>query len=58
MNNVRLEEMQKLLANTDKSITEISYMVGFSNINYMSKVFKGVFGLTPTQYRNRRVKNE
>ena len=55
INNVRLEEMQKLLTNTDISITEISYMVGFSNVNYMARVFKGVFGLTPSQYRKKSI---
>ncbi len=51
INNVRLEEAQKLLTNTDMSVTEISYTVGFSSVNYMSKVFKEIFGLTPSRYR-------
>lgn len=55
INNVRLEEMQKMLVHSDASITEISYMVGFSSVNYMSKVFKEAFGLTPSQYRKRSI---
>ena len=55
INNVRLEEMQKLLTNTDISITEISYMVGFSSASYVSKVFKEIFGVTPSQYRNKSI---
>ncbi len=51
INNVRLEEAQKLLTNTSMTVTEISYAVGFSSVNYMSKVFKEVFELTPSLYR-------
>ncbi len=59
INNVRLEKAQKLLIDTDMSITEISYSVGFSGVNYMSKVFKEVFGLTPIRYRkNNRIESK
>lgn len=54
--NVRLDEMQKLLINTDMSVTDISFELGFSSVNYMSKVFKDAFGITPSQYRRKNRK--
>lgn len=53
INKIRLVEAQKMLVNTDYSVTEISYRVGFSNIGYFSKVFTDVFKQTPSQYRRK-----
>ena len=32
------------------SVSEVMYMVGFSNSSYFSKCFQKVYGLTPTDY--------
>ena len=53
INRVRLEEAQKLLVNTECSVTEISFVVGFSNVSYFSKLFTDVFELTPSRYRKK-----
>ena len=53
INRIRLEEAQKMLVNTDYSVTEISYRAGFSNISYFSKIFTDVFEQTPRQYRRK-----
>lgn len=55
INRVRLEEAQKLLINSDFSVTEISFMVGFSTVNYFSKIFTEVFGMTPSKYRKTNI---
>ena len=47
----RLASSKRLLKSTDFSISEIARMVGYSDYNYFSKVFKKFFGKTPNMYR-------
>jgi hypothetical protein len=39
----RLKEASRLLAQTDKSITEIAYEVGFQDSSHFSRLFHGMF---------------
>ena len=48
----RLKKAAELLkSSTAKSITEISYEVGFTSPQYFAKCFKDAYGMTPRQYR-------
>ena len=47
----RLASSKRLLKSTDFSISEIARMVGYSDYNYFSKVFRRHFGKTPNMYR-------
>jgi len=49
--NLRIEKAQTLLKTTDKTITEISTMVGLNDYNYFCKVFKKVTRITPSKFR-------
>lgn len=49
--NVKLNEAEKLLLTTDKSITEISFLSGFSSTAYFISLFKKKHNLTPSKYR-------
>ena len=49
---IRLQTSKELLKNTDDSISEIVYKIGFSSPEYFSNQFRELFGLTPTEYRN------
>lgn len=49
--DLRLREALKLLLDTDLPITAIAYKVGFSNANYMTRVFRASLQTTPLQYR-------
>ena len=40
-----------LLQFSNKSITEISILSGFSSINYFNRIFKKTYGVSPSQYR-------
>lgn len=51
INDLRLQKAIKLLINTDLSITEIAYKVGFCDLNYASRLFKKKLGITAGQYR-------
>lgn len=48
----RLNQAKKMLAETEYSITQISYQCGFSNSAYFGKIFKKNFDMTPLAYRS------
>lgn len=49
--DLRIEEALRLLVKDDASITQIAEDVGFSNVNYMIKIFKRKLNTTPNKYR-------
>lgn len=51
LNLFRVNEAEKLLGNTNMSVTEVAEQVGFCNTNYFDKVFKQVKGYPPSQCR-------
>ena len=53
VNQYRIEKASILLSNTNEPITAIAYTVGFDDINYFSRVFKKVKGITPGKYRQK-----
>jgi len=53
LNLIRIDEAKKLLKDNSLSVKEICYLVGYSDPNYFSKVFKKYEGVTPTEYRDK-----
>lgn len=49
--NIRLEEAQRLLIETDSRVEEIAQAVGYKNIGFFYKLFLEKFGKTPREYR-------
>lgn len=49
---IRLETARKQLEQTSKTITEISYDVGFSSPSYFYICFNKKYGVSPSEYRN------
>lgn len=49
----RLEQVKKLLRNTDISITDVAFSCGFNNINSFNKIFKKYNSITPRDFRNK-----
>lgn len=47
----RLLKAKELLLNTDQSIAEICYEVGFNNLSYFSARFKRRYGISPKCFR-------
>lgn len=56
INRLRIEKSVHLLTNTDLSINEISYEVGFNYPRYFSTSFKQVKGMTPTRFKEEHKK--
>lgn len=48
---VRLKRAAQLLLEGGRTVSEVSYMVGFSNPSYFSKCFHKQFGIRPTDYQ-------
>ncbi len=53
--NRRLSESQRLLLETDMSIKEIAYAVGFENENYFSEFFSAKVGISARKFRSRQL---
>ena len=51
---VRLKRAAQLLKENKYSVSEIGYMVGFSNPSYFSKCFQKQFGIRPVDYAKMR----
>ncbi len=51
--NYRMKLAKRLLELTDKSVGEIAEEAGFKDASYFTKSFKGSFGMTPKEYRNK-----
>lgn len=51
---VRIGNAEKMLAETDCSVTEIAENCGFNNSNYFSMVFKKAKGVSPLTYRRQK----
>lgn len=49
----RMEEACRLLANTDKKITEIAQLVGYTDMKFFNSLFKSNLGTTPRDFRKR-----
>lgn len=53
--HTKIEEAKNLLDNNDYSISEIGEMLGFCSGAYFSNVFKKLTGLSPTNYRMKKL---
>ncbi|WP_168122901.1 AraC family transcriptional regulator [Paenibacillus sp. HB172176] len=51
MTGIRVKKAQKLLHETNDSITEIAYSLGYANLYVFSRAFHRYCGLSPTEYR-------
>ena len=48
--HIRMQRAALLLRDGRFSVSEVMYMVGFSNASYFSKVFQKTYGITPNDY--------
>ena len=51
---VKMKNGVKLLLSGKYSISEISYMTGFSSVAYFRQCFKNEFGMTPSEYMKQK----
>lgn len=53
LNDVRITESKKLLVETDRSVAEIAFAVGYNSIPHFNRVFRQHNAVTPTEYREK-----
>lgn len=53
INLVRIQKATELLISTNRSITDIAFLTGFQDINFFSRMFKRIMGISPTELRKR-----
>ncbi|MCI1858489.1 MAG: response regulator [Sporolactobacillus sp.] len=51
----KIAEAQKLLIHSNKKVYQISEDLGYSSVDYFTKIYKRISGETPTQYRKHPV---
>lgn len=51
LNYVRVEKAEKMLLETNTSITDIAYECGFSDVRYFNKHFSKWYKISPVKYR-------
>lgn len=51
VNMMRIKAAKEFLKNNSMSIKEVCYLVGYSDPNYFSKVFKKYEGLSPSEFK-------
>lgn len=50
LNLIRISQAAQLLTESDKKITDIAYLCGFSNIRTFNRAFLEITGYTPSAY--------
>lgn len=52
LSDLRLEQANRLLLETDLPITQIPELVGICNSNYFARIYKKKYGISPSKRRN------
>lgn len=53
----KIERVKELLEYGELTLSEIAYRVGYSNVAYLSGLFKKITGLTPSQFKESKQKS-
>lgn len=51
VNDYRISQACKLLAEDDAPVAQIAFEVGFNNLSHFNKMFKEIIGKSPSEYR-------
>ena len=51
INYLRLEKAKNMLINSNYSVNEIAFSVGFEDAYYFSRLFKKEIGISPSEYK-------
>ena len=55
--SIRLQKAKELILTTDRTISEISYDVGFNDPSWFSRTFKQEFGISPSEFKKKQQVN-
>jgi AraC-like DNA-binding protein len=54
---LKIEKAKELIYNNEHSLSEISYMLGYSSVQYLSNQFKKITGYTVSQFKKQNKPN-
>jgi len=52
INHIRMEHAKQMLIESDTSIAEIATKTGYTSSSYFHRMFKKLYGVTPSEFRN------
>ncbi len=52
--HIKLQKASELLLAHEYNVSEVAYATGFPSLNYFSKKFKELYGLSPSEWRQRK----
>ena len=58
VSKLRMEKAKKLLIASSLSIAEVAEQAGYSDYFYFNKLFKKMFGISPTKFRKDPIRAE
>ena len=53
LREIKVERAKTLLLSTEKSILEISILLGFHDQSHFTNTFKKIVGMSPSEFRNK-----
>ena len=53
-NRTIIEYAKRIFMETDKNVTRVAALTGFSNLTHFSRIFRTVSGQSPSEYRRQR----
>jgi AraC family transcriptional regulator len=54
---IKIEKIKELITYEEHSLSEISYMMGYSSVQYLSNQFKQITGYTVSDYKSKGIKD-
>ena len=57
LRTLRIKRAAQLLEKSAGSVTEIAYRVGFNNPSHFAKIFRQHFGLTPSEFAEKMIRD-
>ncbi|MDU1889969.1 MAG: two-component regulator propeller domain-containing protein [Dysgonomonas sp.] len=51
--DIKIKHAAKLIETQQYTIKEVSFMIGISDTKYFTQCFKNIYGMTPSEYKNR-----
>lgn len=55
LTRIRMEKAAELMKETDKTLEAISFLVGYDDYHYFSRVFRKKMGISPSEYRSKNI---
>ena len=52
--DIRMDKARNLLNNSNESIENVAYKIGYHNVEHFNRLFKRKYSITPMEYKKRK----